>query len=194
MRLTNSPRVFGVVAASLHWLIALSILTMIYLGFTMVDEEKFNLYQLHKSLGITILVLSLARLAWRFIDPPPPLPEAMPRWEKLAAHLNHWIFYALMIGMPLLGWAIVSASPNSDFIATKIWGWFQLPLLPVLPTLPNREALSDQLGELHETAAWIFLALIALHVGAALKHQFWDRDRVLHAMVPFVPDPEKERV
>lgn len=190
MRLTNSPRYFGTVAVTLHWVIGLAILAMIAIGYIMTSQENYKLYQLHKSLGITILALSVLRLVWRFVDPPPPLPPHMPAWEKFTAHAMHWLFYALMIGIPLGGWAVVSLSPNSDFVPTKIWGAFNLPLLPVLPTLPDREDLADKVGGLHGLMAYAFLALIVLHIGAALKHQFWDRDRVLHAMLPVVPDPE----
>ncbi|BCW90142.1 Cytochrome b561 [Alphaproteobacteria bacterium SO-S41] len=191
MRLTNSKDGFGILAVTLHWVIAVAILYMIWLGNYMTKAEDYAAYQLHKSLGITILALSLLRLLIRFIDPPPPLPEHMPWWERLGAHLSHWAFYALMIGIPLSGWAMVSASPNSDFVKTRIWGWFELPLLPSLPTLANREAISDRLEDVHGLLATSVYFLLALHVLAALKHHFWDRDNVLTRMLPFLPKQRK---
>ena len=192
MRLTNSARTFGAVAATLHWLIALAIIAMIGMGYYMVRAEDYDLYQTHKSLGLTILGLSLLRLVWRFIDPPPPLPATMPGWEKAAAHISHWAFDALMIGIPLSGWAYISASPASDFIDTKFWGGWKVPLWEVLSQHEERDDIAERLEDVHKYLAYGTLALLALHIGAALKHHFWDRDRVLHAMLPVVPDPERK--
>lgn len=194
MGLRNNATRFGWVAITLHWVLAAAILFMVYLGLYMTDAEDYEAYQLHKSLGITILALSLLRLIWRFVDPPPPLPTTMPAWEKFAAHASHWGFYALMIGIPLSGWLYVSASPNSDFVTTNIWGVFDLPLIPPLPTLENREDLADTFEDAHGwLAIYALLGLAGLHVLAALKHHFWDRDRVLHAMAPVIPNPERDR-
>lgn len=183
---------YGAVAVTLHWLIAAAILANIWFGVTMVDSEDYALYQTHKSLGLTILALSLLRLGWRLMNPPPPLPADMPRWERIAAHLSHWGFYALMIGVPLGGWALISASPSSDFVTTKWWGLFEVPLIPPLPELADRKALAHQFEELHEFfGLYGFLALLALHVAAALKHHLWDRDVVLTRMIPFLPRPDR---
>ena len=103
-----SSRYTGV-AIALHWAMAALLVFMIWLGWNM-DENEAR-YQLHKSIGITILFLALARLAWRFANPPPPLPEGMPGYERTASHLVHLAFYALMIGIPLGGWFMVSVSP-----------------------------------------------------------------------------------
>ena len=190
MGLTNTRDRFGWVAVTLHWVIALAILTNIYIGYTMVTNEDYNAYQTHKSIGLTVLALSLLRLVWRFVDPPPPFPAGMPRWERLAARVSHWLFYALMIGIPLGGWAYISASPTSDFVTTKFWGWFEVPLLPILHGLAARGAVANRIGDMHALFAYSTLALLALHVGAALKHHFWDRDAVLHHIVPVVAKPE----
>jgi len=193
MRLTNSKQAFGLMAVTLHWLIAVAILGMIWLGKYMTDAEDYTAYQLHKSVGITILAFSLLRLLLRFLDPPPPLPSAMPRVERFAAHLSHWAFYALMIGMPLSGWALISASPSGDMIKTRIWGWFELPALPGLKTLADRDAAADAFEDAHEFLATALLVLLALHVMAALKHHFWNRDTVLSRMVPFLAPPKDRR-
>jgi len=192
MASTRSRDTYGTVAVTLHWLIAIAILVNIRYGVTMVDNEDYAAYQTHKSLGITILALSLLRLAWRLANPPPPLPAHMPRWERFAAHASHWAFYALMIGVPLGGWLYISASPTSDYVTTKVWGLFELPLIPPLPDLADRKAIADRLEDAHAVMGFYgFLGLMALHVAAALKHHFWDRDTVLTRMIPFLPRPDK---
>src|SRR3979409_1297839 len=108
--LTNSDKRYGAVAVTLHWLIAAAIIFMLGLGLYMSDlplndSTKFPLYQLHKSIGLTILTISVLRLGWRAFNRPPPLPEQMPGWERLAAHASHALFYILMICVPLAGWA-----------------------------------------------------------------------------------------
>ncbi len=186
MALRSSKSTYGAVAVTLHWLIAIAILYMVFLGKTMDDD--YVAIQLHKSLGITILALSVLRLGWRLVNPAPPLPEGMSALERFAARATHWIFYILMIGIPLSGWALVSTSS----FATKIWGTVTLPKLPGFAGLDENalEAAHDRLEGIHETVAfWPLLALVALHVLAALKHHFWNRDNVLTRMLPFLPAP-----
>jgi len=180
---------YGAVAIILHWLIAGAIVFMMYLGKTM-EPEDYQSYQLHKSLGITILALSLLRLIWRFVDPPPPLPAGISWWERIGANASHWGFYALMIGVPLGGWALASTSAFD----TKVWGSFTLPKLPFIADLAGdaKDAAGERLEALHGFFGFFgFLALIALHVGAALKHHFWNRDNVLARMIPFISAPRK---
>ena len=182
---------YGFVAVTLHWVIAGAILYMIWLGTYMTDAEDYKAYQLHKSLGITILALSLLRLIWRFVDPPPPLPSGMSRLERFGAHASHFAFYALMIGVPLGGWALAS---TNTMVETKVWDLFTLPRLPGLAGLPPEqlEDLGDTFEDMHEFFGLFgFLALLALHVLAALKHHFWNRDNVLTRMIPFLPSPRK---
>jgi cytochrome b561 len=108
----NDRSAYTRVAIALHWAIALTIIALMVFGVLMTKEwmpNRFAIYQWHKSFGITVLVLSLLRLAWRLGHPPPPLPSGMKGWEVFAAKLTHVGFYALMIGMPLLGWAMTSA-------------------------------------------------------------------------------------
>lgn len=190
MALRNSSTTYGAVAVTLHWLIAGSIIYMIWLGNYMTDAEDYKAYQLHKSLGITILALSMLRLVWRFVDPPPPLPEGMSKLERIGARASHWGFYALMIGVPLGGWALASTSS----FATSIWGQFDLPRLPGFAGMDEatRDAADERLSNLHGFFGFYgFIVLIALHVGAALKHHFWNRDNVLTRMIPFLPTPRK---
>jgi cytochrome b561 len=180
----KSGRYSGV-AIALHWLIAAAIVAQIGLGLWMVDAIKepasrmtaFQAYQWHKSLGLTILLLSLARLAWRLAHPPPALPDTVTRFERIAARSVHWLLYVLTIGIPLIGWAMVSASPLQ--IPTLIFGWFQWPHLPWFST-----AAEAGFKFAHRAAAYLMIALFALHIAAALKHHFVNRDGVLRRMLP----------
>lgn len=182
---TDSGR-YTAIAKTLHWLIAAAILGMLVLGWVMGDlpngGNKFAAFQWHKSIGITILLLSLARLAWRLTHTAPPLPSGMPAWEKFAAHATHILFYALMIGMPLAGWAIVSTS--SLTIPTMLYGVIPWPHLPLLPELANKKEIHEAAEQLHGLGAYLLAALIVLHIGAALKHHFINRDDILARMAP----------
>jgi cytochrome b561 len=178
------------VAIALHWLIALLLVGQIAVGLLMVripDNQPaltFEVYQLHKSFGITILALTLARIVWRLINPVPPLPAAMPALERVAARAVHVGFYVLLVVTPLLGWAYVSIAPLN--VPTMLFGQIHLPHLPFFEGVADRKALADTLEEAHEIAAKSFIALLVLHVGAALKHHFLDRDDVLSRMLPLV--------
>lgn len=147
-------------------------------------QEVFALLQLHKSFGILILVLSLGRLGWRLTHPAPPLPAHMAAWEKTVAHATHWTFYALMIGVPLGGWALVSASPFN--VPTMLFGQIPWPHLPFFQGVEDREATADFIHGMHDFGAKLMLALVVLHVGAALKHHVIDNDDVLARMLPLV--------
>lgn len=175
------------VAIALHWLIAALILLNIYLGWRMGQLKgmaAFGTFQLHKSVGITVLALSLLRLGWRLTHRPPPYPADQPRWQRITASAVHWTFYVLMIAMPLTGWIIVSASPlNIPTLLYKVIPWPHLGAVHDLP-MATRKAIEDQVGQAHATLAWLFAALILLHVAAALKHQFVDRDGELFRMLP----------
>lgn len=114
----------------------------------------------------------------------------MKGWERFGARATHWAFYFLMIFIPLSGWALASTSA----FETKIWGAFDLPRLPGLAGLDAdaREAADERIEGIHETLAmWPIFILLALHVGAALKHHIWNRDNVLTRMLPFIPAPRK---
>ncbi|WP_158808264.1 cytochrome b [Beijerinckia sp. L45] len=183
---------YTIVAIAFHWLIALGVLLLICIGLAMTNlglapMRQFQLYQLHKSIGITVLILSLLRLIWRFGHRPPPLPAAMPRLEQRAASATHGVLYGLIIGMPLTGWAMVSASKYN--IPTVLYGLVPWPHLPVFATLPNKAAVEAVLKQVHEYGAWVLIALLVLHVGAALRHHFALRDDTLWQMLPVVSRP-----
>jgi cytochrome b561 len=184
---------YNAVAMTLHWLIALSIIALIAAGVWMVDAIKqpesrataFQTYQLHKSLGLTVLVLSVLRLAWRLAHRAPPLPDGMSAFERFAAKSTHVLFYALMIGMPLAGWAMVSASKFG--LPTIVFGLFEWPHIAWIETIENLEskaATEAVFKTAHKYMGYGLGALLVLHVGAALKHHFVNRDGVLARMVP----------
>lgn len=180
---------YSTVAIVLHWVIAGLILFNLYLALQfdgLRGLAKFDAFQLHKSVGLTVLMLSLARLAWRLTHRPPPLPAEMPRWEKIGAQAAHWVLYGLMIGIPLTGWVLVSASPtNLPTLIFKTIPWPHLGFIHDL-TMPVRRGLEDQVEQVHMLLGYGMGLLIVGHVAAALKHQFWNRDEVLGHMLPFV--------
>ena len=179
------------VAIALHWVIGGAIMLQLLGGLQMGDlkgAEKFAAFQNHKSLGLTILMLSVARLLWRIANPPPALPEDMKRWEIFAAKVTHIGFYCLMIGVPIGGWVIISTSPYN--IATNWWGLFEWPRLP-LDDLPFRKSLNEMAKNGHEIGAFTIIGLLVLHIGAVIKHMFINEDDVAARMIPFLPKKEK---
>jgi cytochrome b561 len=182
---------YNPVAMTLHWLIAALLVSNIGIAWyfnTLTGLERIAPTQLHKSIGITILLLSLARLAWRFIAPPPPLPASVVGWERLAANAVYGLFYVVMIGMPLTGWALTSASKLIHTFPIVLYGVIPWPAIGPLTTLPP-----DQMHQAHkafvtthELLAKLAYGLIVLHVGAALRHQFIKRDDVVARMTPFL--------
>lgn len=172
-----SPRYSGV-AMALHWLLGLMIVGAFAVGLYMADlpmsPSRLKLFNWHKWAGITILALSVLRLVWRLTHrPPADLPA--PAWQNQAAHVTHWALYALFFLVPLAGWAYSSAA---GFPVV----WFGV--LPLPDFVGKDKALADMLKERHELLAWAMAALVALHIAAALKHHFIDRDGLLNRMRP----------
>lgn len=195
----NERRHYTAVAMVLHWLIAVSIIAMLATGLWMVDAIKvpetqalaYDTYQFHKSLGITILALTALRIVWRWLNPPPPLPSEMGASMRFAAHATHVLFYALMLALPLTGWAMVSASPFQ--IPTIIFGLFELPHITPLEQVEDKAAVEAQIKTVHDLAGKLMIGLLVLHVAAALKHQFVDRDQLLARMIPGLAMKEETR-
>ena len=175
-------------AIAIHWLIAVAIIFQIILGWRMGGASKgpatYAIFQLHKSVGITILLLSLGRLAWRLVNRPPPGPIGQPRWEKVASQLVHAAFYLIMIGLPTTGWIMVSTSRIA--IPTILYGLFAWPHLPFLPELAaGPKHLWHDMGETgHGLLVKLTYGLLALHLGAVAKHQLLDKDAVFGHMAP----------
>lgn len=165
------------VAIALHWTIAVLIIANLTIGL-LHESLLRGTIPLHKSIGMLVLVLSVGRLIWRLTHRPPPLPATVKGWEKGLAHAVHWVLYALMILIPLSGWVFTSASPKRHPL--DFFGLFPLPMLPVA----QDKSLSDMVAERHEQFAYLMIALLLLHIAAALKHRFADRDRTLDRMLP----------
>jgi cytochrome b561 len=174
------------VAIVLHWLLALTILAMFVLGVYMTDlpfsPMRLKLYNWHKWAGITFLLLSALRLVWRLLHRPPALPQAitraMPAWQTTAHHATHHLLYVLFFLVPLLGWAYSSAAGFPIV-------WFGQIALPDL--LPADKALAEMIKPLHKLSALALIGLAGLHIAAALKHQWIDRDGLLLRMLPGRP-------
>ncbi|MBS0361616.1 MAG: YceI family protein [Proteobacteria bacterium] len=178
-QLPRANRRYATIAIVLHWLIALAIVAQVSLAWRFDDDHSptgFALTQLHKSIGITILVLSLIRLGWRLANPPPPEPAGVKPWERRLSQAVHWGFYVIMIGMPLTGWIMVSASRTA--IPTLLYGVVPWPNLPGLAGLaPAAKHTWRAIGENgHSVLAWGAYGVVALHVAGALKHQVFERN------------------
>jgi cytochrome b561 len=165
-------------AIALHWLIGLGVLAQITLGLWMIGIPKSPpgvrawWFNVHKSIGITLAVFIVLRLLWRFAHRAPPLPQTMPDWERIAAKANHVLLYVCMIVMPLSGYL------GSSFTKYPIlyfgmrlphWGW-------------DAPALKELCSQVHFITVVIFIALIALHIAAAVKHWLFDRDGIAQRM------------
>jgi cytochrome b561 len=190
MALRNTALRYGSVAMTFHWLIALLVLANIALGLWFgefmahQDPVRFGVIQIHKSIGLTVLVLSVLRLGWRLINPVPPLPRGMSPVLRFVAHVSHFGLYVLIIVIPLTGWLVVSASPLGN--GSLYFGLFTWPNLPFFAGM-TRETLHpwhELFGTTHVLLAWSAIVLLPIHVGAALYHQFLRRDDVFRRMIP----------
>jgi cytochrome b561 len=176
--MTSDRQRFTPLQRLLHWLMAACILAMLFIGVGMVSTVKpkfLALISTHKSLGIAILVLALIRLVVRLRSGAPPLPADLPWPMKVAAKSSHYAFYVLMIGMPLLGWGMLSAGAYP----VVLFGGVHLPAI-----LPHSDGLHTLLWNAHFYLAFAFFAVILLHVAAALFHALVRRDGVFDAMAP----------
>ena len=171
------------VSIVLHWLLGLAIFGIFAVGVFMADLPvsplRLKLYNWHKWAGITILTLSVLRLLWRATHKPPVLPAsiegAMPAWQVRAYHATHTVMYALFFAVPLMGWAYSSAAG----FPIVVFG-----VLPLPDFVPASKELAEMLKPLHGLLAWALAGLVGLHVAAALKHHFIDKDGLLARMLP----------
>ena len=185
MLIGNSKQAYGLVTQLLHWVTVFLIAWLFWLGFTMTDlplsPQKFEIYGLHKSLGLTVLTLAVIRLIWRHSQPRPGFIGEMTPLERTAAHAVHMAIYVLMLAIPLTGWMYSSATA----IPVSWFGLF---------TLPNLVGADKELGEflqdVHEYLGIALLVCLGLHVAGALKHHFIGRDRTLLRML--VPAKSKD--
>ncbi|MDO9449654.1 MAG: cytochrome b [Rugosibacter sp.] len=181
MSQTNSATYTGV-AIAFHWLIALLIFVAFPLGVYMhelpLSPTKLQLYSYHKWMGITVLVLAILRVLWRISHRPPALPDFLPRWQQIATHTVHHSLYLLLVLIPLSGWLMSSAKGFQTV-------WFGVFPLPDLVT--KDKMLADFFQEMHEILNFALLGLVSLHILAALKHHFINRDGILARMLSTRP-------
>lgn len=172
-------------AVALHWIVAALVLFQIWLGLSFADmaqgPQRSELFAWHKTIGATILLLAIGRLTYRLLNPPPPFPPELPRWERLVAVWNHRLLYLLLIVLPIGGLTAVSGHTKGP--TTTLLGGVPMPVIPGI----SRE-LGETAGDVHAALAWALIALLVLHVAAALKQQFFDRrGRMAGRMPPFQP-------
>lgn len=181
--LLAAPRRYTRTAMLLHWVLGLALIALFGVGVYMADlpfsPQRLKLYNWHKWAGVTILVLSALRLLWRAVHRPPALPgaveQSMPGWQKLAHHGTHHLLYVLFFAVPLIGWAYSSAA-GFPIVFLGLW---QLP-----DFVPVSKDLAEAIKPWHQYSAFVLAALAALHIAAALKHQWVDRDGLLNRMLP----------
>lgn len=178
----SAPRAtYSGFAVVLHWVLGLMLIGLFALGLYMADlpfsPQRLKLFNWHKWAGIVVLALSFVRLFWRLVRPAPALPvaiaQAMPAWQRVAHHGTHWALYVLFFAVPLLGWTYSSATGFSIVV---------FGVLPLPDFVGKDAALAEILKEAHALGAYAMAVLVLMHVGAALKHQFIDRDGLLGRM------------
>ncbi|PIV33341.1 MAG: cytochrome B [Lysobacterales bacterium CG02_land_8_20_14_3_00_62_12] len=180
MPLKSSPEHWGTLTKFFHWTIAVLVIATMVLGSWMTElapsADKMRWYALHKSIGLSILLLMLLRLLWRRFDQRPrPAPGLGPIASRVSRTV-HASFYLLLIAMPISGWLYNSAAN----FPLRWFGWVHVPALVGADPMLKKIALS-----VHETLFWVILGLLVLHVAGALKHHFMDRDNSLRRMLPF---------
>lgn len=165
---------YGTISKTLHWVVSITIISLLAAGFIMINLDKsplkWQIYDMHKALGITILAIAVIRIIWRITHVKPPLPENYPKWQRIASAAVHGLLYLITIVMPLSGWVMSMA-------ADHIPSWFGLfkLRLPIAPSKPLAKIASNS----HEIIAWVLIACLILHIGAAIKDK-----RVLNRMLP----------
>lgn len=190
--MNSPPDRYSLVAIVLHWTIAVLIVINVLIAWNAEDLRglaRAEALQPHKTIGITVLLLSLARLAWRLAVKPSAMPDTLKAWERRLARAVHVLFYVVMIGLPLSGWALVSASRLVEVYPIQL-GPFTWPAIAPLSALPpdRMEFAHEVLEEAHHLLAKaIVYVLIPLHIAGALKHQFIDKADALGRMIPFWP-------
>ncbi|MBW0007035.1 MAG: cytochrome b/b6 domain-containing protein [Sphingomonas sp.] len=178
------------VNVAFHWTTVLLVLIQLWLGFSFADmaqgPERASLFTWHRTIGAIILIVVLARLTYRLTNPPPPYPPELPRWERVAGTWNHRLFYIVLIAMPIGG--VIAVSGLTPGPTIDLLGGISIPKVPGIS-----KELGEIAGGIHSAAAWLLMALMAVHAAAALKHQFIDRNRASGRMPPF-KDPVDEPV
>ncbi len=177
MAIKNTYQSYGSVSKFFHWIIVLLVFGMLIYGFLMgylPKEYKGLGYNIHKLTGLTILTLMILRTLWALKNPKPRLPSGAPLWQIAAERLMHFGFYVVLLAMPVVGWVMSSAAQK----APHLWGYSL-----ALPMGKNK-ALAHQMSTIHEILAYVIIAMIVIHVAAALRHHFVKKDNILVRMLP----------
>ncbi len=179
LRVRNTTSRWGTAARSFHWIVALLILAQFAVG-KVADSLKLSPFKLdmfvwHKSLGVTVLLLVVFRLAWRLTDPPPAPPLNRPAWETKLAATGHYLLYALMFAVPISGWWV------SDASRVPFKAYFALPMPDFIEA--NR-SLQEAAEGVHEVLTNLLMLVVIVHIAAALRHHYWLKDDVLRRMLP----------
>lgn len=177
MLIKNTAERFGVVSIFLHWLMAILIIGLLISGFYMTNISlsalKLKLFRWHKEFGMLVLMLVILRLTWRLANITPAL-LSLPAWERFAARSVHWLFFGFMFVLPISGWLLSSTAG----IPVSFFGLFVFPDFMA----PN-ETMRLLLEEIHEFLAYFLIAVLCLHIAAALKHHFINKDDILRRML-----------
>jgi cytochrome b561 len=187
---------FTPVGQLFHWVMAVLMLFQLYWGWHVsrmpVGGDKLSGYQLHSDIGLLILVLATLRFWWRLLIPDPINDADKPGWQSKVAHWTAWAFYICFFGLPWTGWAMWSALGDGQPL--QIAGVIPWPQLP-FESLDTawQWAIMDWSETGHQLLVVVLILLIPLHIGAALKHHFWDRHDVLEGMLPSIPDVQSPR-
>jgi len=176
MLIRDTASGYGLVTRLTHWIMAAAIIGMFVLGLWMVTLNYYNPYyrigpDIHRSVGILLLILLVLRFAWRLANPKPDDSELVP-WERTAARVVHWGFYPLLLALMVSGYLISTADGRS----IEVFNWFRVP------SLFAKKGMEDVAGEVHEILAYATIAVVVLHAAASLKHHFVDRSRILVRM------------
>jgi cytochrome b561 len=176
MLIKDSAAGYGIVTRLTHWIMAVAIIGMFALGLWMVTLNYYSPYyrsapDIHRSVGILLLIFLVLRFGWRLINAKPADDELAP-WERTAARVVHWGFYPLLLALMVSGYLISTA----DGRPIEVFNWFSVP------SLFAKKGMEDTAGEVHEILAYVTMAVVVLHAAASLKHHFVDRSRVLARM------------
>ena len=181
MNFLNTKKKFGSISKLFHWIVSILMISMLVMGLVMtrMDRSAFRveLYGIHKSLGLTLLILIVARLLWRLINRVPTYPESIPKWEQTFARIGHWVLYLIILAMPLSGWLMSTATGH----APDFWHWGAW----AMPGINANKTLAKTANQYHEILAYAVIVLVSLHVLMALKHHYLGKNNILRRMLPF---------
>ncbi len=172
----NTELRYGSLAKFFHWLVFLLVAVLVLVGFLWEETGaiKYTVINTHKLAGLLTLMVIILRILWTLGNPKPQLPNAK-RWEKIVEHTVHGLIYVSLLGMPLSGWTMATAAGRPP----HLWGH-----IFSMPGVATDMALANKANEVHGVLAWILIGLVSIHILAALKHHFIDRDNILKRMLP----------